>query len=378
MSTPSTPATARRRGLARWTVAAAATAALVISGSGLVAFAQSGGGASQGPRFAPPSTIAYVEARLDLPAGQEDALAQMMTAFPGFADAGAFGMKKDEVLAMLADQLGATGIDGDLVGDVLTGEVGIALGGLDAMLMGGDPSLVVGLAVADAAAAGSVLDGLMAGSTEPPVETTYNDVTIRTDASSEPPASIALTDDWVLMGTSLDLVEQSIDALAGTAPSLADDEAFQQAWSRLPDARIGGAWMDFSSLGSLLDMATGMAAGQTGMAMPELDLAAILPQDMTAALVAEPDRLSLDVALTSGEMTPDLPVGESDLALSFPADTQVYVEAREVGPAIESGLTGLIDTLQAQAAAGDPSLDTSGVSDIVAALGPDGPLTALL
>ena len=123
MSTPSSPRTAPRRGLARWTIAAAATAALVVSGSGLVAFAQSGDGASQGPAFVPADAIAYVEGRLDLPGGQEEALAQMLTAFPGFADAGAFGMKKDEAVTMLGEQMGVS-IDGNLIGDVLTGEVG--------------------------------------------------------------------------------------------------------------------------------------------------------------------------------------------------------------------------------------------------------------
>ena len=53
MSTPSAMASTSRRGLARWSVAAVATAALVVSGSGLVVFAQSGAGESQGPDFVP-------------------------------------------------------------------------------------------------------------------------------------------------------------------------------------------------------------------------------------------------------------------------------------------------------------------------------------
>jgi len=66
MSTPSAANTSRRS-VARWTVAAIATGALVVSGSGLVAFAQSGAGESQGPAFVPADAAAYVEARLDMP-----------------------------------------------------------------------------------------------------------------------------------------------------------------------------------------------------------------------------------------------------------------------------------------------------------------------
>jgi len=376
MSTPASPRTAPRRGLARWTVAAAATAALVISGSGLVAFAQSGDGASQGPEFVPADAIAYVEGRLDLPGGQEEALAQMLTAFPGFADAGAFGLKKDEAVTMLGEQMGVS-IDGDLIGDVLTGEVAVAVSDLEGMMMGDDPSVIIGLAAADADAASQVLDGLMAQASVAPEMTSYNDATIYTDASSSPPASLTVYDDWVLLGTSLDLVEQSIDVLDGSAPGLVADESFKTAWSRLPSPRMGAAWMDLGSFGSLLDMASGMAASQTGVAIPG-NLMAMLPTGMTASLVSEDDRLNLDVLVTPGEQTPDLPVRESDLASSFPADTQVYLETRELGAAIKGGLDQLFDSLEAQAAADGEAVDASGMGDMLSALGPDGPITAML
>ena len=90
MSTPVAPAKDGRRGLWRWSIAFVATVALVVSGSGLVVFAQSGGGESEGPVFVPADYPIYLEARLDMPEGQGEALAQMMTAFPGFNDPGTF------------------------------------------------------------------------------------------------------------------------------------------------------------------------------------------------------------------------------------------------------------------------------------------------
>ena len=327
----------------------------------------------------PLDSVAYVEARLDLPGGQADALAEMMTAFPGFADAGAFDMKKDELFAMLTTQLGATAPDGDLIGDVFTGEIGIALADIESAMMGEDPSLVVGLAVADAEAAGALMDGLMASA--PPDATTvssYNGVTVYSDPTSSPPMSLAMHGDWMLLGIGEGTVEGAIDVLDGAAPSLADNEAFTTAWSRLPDARLGGAWMDFVPFTSVLDLAGMMAEGQTGMALPTQDLAALLPTDMVASLAADNDRLTLDVMVTPGEQTPSLPVGESNLTTVFPSDTQVYLETRELGSTVKSTLNGLADILEAQAAASDGSLDASGMEDIAVLFGEQSPITALL
>jgi hypothetical protein len=142
-----------RRGLWRWLVALVATMALVVSGSGLVVFAQSGAGESKGPQFVPADTAVYIEARLDMPAGQDEAVAQMMTAFPGFADAGSFDMKMNELIAGLVSNMGVAAPEGDLIGDVLTGEIGIAVGDLEAAMMSGsDPAVLIGAAIADAQA----------------------------------------------------------------------------------------------------------------------------------------------------------------------------------------------------------------------------------
>ena len=82
MSTP-TAANTGRRSVARWTVAAIATGALVVSGSGLVAFAQTGAGESQGPVFVSGGRIRLSSRlRLDMPGGQGEALAELMTAVP--------------------------------------------------------------------------------------------------------------------------------------------------------------------------------------------------------------------------------------------------------------------------------------------------------
>lgn len=376
MSTPAATPRSARRGAWRWGIALVATAAVVVSGSGLAVFAQSGAGQSQGPVFVPADAAMYVEARLDMPDGQAEALAQMMTAFPGFADAGSFDMKVDELLAGLADEMGLEASEADLVGDVLTGEMGLAIGDLGAaMLSGDDPAVLIGLAVADAALAGELLEE-MAGDV---AAETYADSTILSDGST----SAAIYADWLLLSNDVAQVKAAVDVLDGTVGSLADDPGFSTAFGRVPSGHLGAAYVDVQSLGSLLDTAGGMAAGETGVELPIADLAALLPADMVMYLAAEPDRLNMEVMVTPGEGTLTLPLGESELATLFPADTQLYVEARELGATVESVLDSLVEVIAAQSEmmAGDDMGDMGGLgdlSDIEALLGEDSPITSLL
>ena len=69
-----------RRATWRWLVAGVATVLLVVSGTGLVAFAQTGAGAGHGPIFLPADTPIYVEARIDMPDGFEYTQAEVAQA----------------------------------------------------------------------------------------------------------------------------------------------------------------------------------------------------------------------------------------------------------------------------------------------------------
>ena len=383
MSTPSA-ASNSRRSAARWSVAAIATGALIVSGSGLVAFAQSGAGESQGPVFVPADAVAYVEARIDMPGGQAEAMAEMLTAFPGFADPGSFDMKVDEAIAGLGAEMGMAMPDGDLIGDVLTGEIGLAVSDFDSLMMGGDPSAIIGLATADADAAAAVVEAMMAGDSATMTESTYNDVVITTDTSQSPPMSMAIHGDWLLIGTGEEMVQGSIDVLDGTVPSLAQDEDFATAWGRLPASRLGGAYVDLQPLAALLDLATMAAGAQTGISLPPDELAALLPKDMVASLAAERDRLNLEVLVSpaEGQTNQVENMRETDIAMSFPADTQVYLEMRDVGNGVQTLLEEAVVMLEAQdmdALGGDMGMGGDmGLGDIGALLGEESPITAML
>lgn len=348
MSSPAVTSTPGQRGLWRWLVALVATVLLVVSGSGLVAFAQSGTGESRGPQFVPEDAVAYVEARLDLPGDQGDALPQFMTAFPGFADAASFGLKSDQLIDGLFEQAtdGALTYSGELQ-DFLTGEMGLALTDIESAMNGDDPAIVIGIAISDRAAAQSFLDLMLAGrdDSDPLAEESYGSAQLISDDST----AVALTDEWILISPTVDEVKASVDILDGSAPSLAANADFVSAFSRLPAGRLGAAYMNLQSFGSILDMAGMMAAGQTGVDMPTADLAAMLPTDMSAYLAAADDRMTLEAFITPGEGTPAIAVGESELATLFPADTQLYIETRELGTTVENALASLFQMMEEDA-----------------------------
>lgn len=349
MSTPAATTPSGRRGLWRWAVALVATVMLVVSGSGLVVFAQSGAGESRGPQFVPADAPIYLEARLDMPAGQGEELASFMTAFPGFADAGSFDMKADELIDGLVEQAsnGALTFSGEM-DTFMTGEIGLALTDIESAAMENtDPLVLVGVAISDRAGAESFMEMLTAGSAADGElsEEMYGNTAI----ISDPTTAMAIHDEWILLSQDADQVKAGIDALEGTSPSLADDPDFTAAFARLPSARLGAAYMDLQSFGSFIDLASMAAAGQTGVALPMDDLAALLPVNMAAYLAADSDRMTLEAFITPSEGTPEVPVGESELAGLFPADTQVYIETRELGGTLQGALEGLLATMDEEA-----------------------------
>ena len=352
-SLPASTGTAHR-GLWRWAVALLATVLMVVAGSGLVAFAQSGAGASRGPAFVPADAPIYVEGRLDMPAGQDQALSSFLSAFPGFNDGQSFMMKVQEALdALTADASSGTLSYTEDLAPFLTGEVGIAVLDLAAVAAseGDIQDILIGAAISDTAAAEAFLSDAIGAASGDVSEESYGDSTIL----SADGMALSLTGDWILLAPSADVVKQGIDAVSGTAPSLAADPEFAQAWTRVPAAHLGAVYFDFGTFGPLLEMATQAAAGESDIDITSaIDFGAIigqLPKDMVAYVAAEDDRITVNAFITPSELTPDVPVGESDLAARFPSDTQLYVETRELGTTLGTGLETLMAVMDEETAA---------------------------
>jgi hypothetical protein len=324
-------------------VALAATALLVVTGSGLVAFAQGGAGATKGPIFLPAGTPLYLEVRLDMPDGQKEALAQMLTAFPGFADAGSFDMILEQALNGVVGGMG----DGSMsfaedIGPWLSGEIGLGVMNLATSSSGmSEVDILLGAAVGDKAAADAfVSEMLAADGSDGIVEETYNDVSILVN---EDESALAVTDTFVLLGSSVDLVKQGLDVLAGDAPSMAEDPGFAEAFAKVPTAHLGAAYIDMQALLPLV---------QSGIAMqgtlPPGTLESALemvPDSVTAYVAAAPDNLTVEVFTSPVEGAPILPESESDLATLFPAGTHLYFETRALGETVQTSLEALLSAM---------------------------------
>jgi hypothetical protein len=350
MSVPHATTTAtRRRGPLRWAIALLASVALVVSGSGLVAFAQGGAGASRSAEWTPAGTPILIIARADLPAGQEEALASAMTAFPGFADSGSFRLKIDQALdGLIGDATdGAVNFTGEIQ-SFFSGEIGLALPNvMEAALSGGDdPDILLGIAINDRGAAESFLALMTASSTDSRSEEDYAGSTIVSDDSM----ALALTDEWILVSQQAELVKAGLDTLAGNNPSLADSENYAAAAARVPDGHLAQAYIDLSSFGDLIAVGV-QAAGPQAAGLVTQDLLDQLPTDMIAYLAAGDSTMTVEAFISPGATTPTMPVGESDLASAFPATAQVYFETRELGAGIGTGLTTLLESLPPEDAA---------------------------
>ena len=349
MSSTALPAMTPRHGLRRWFVALVATVLLVVSGSGLVAFAQSDAATGKGPQFVPADAAVYVEVRLDMPAGQGEALAEFMTAFPGFADTGSFELKVGEAVNGLIGEATGGAVSGvDVLASFATGEAGLALMDLAAAATGStELPMLVGVAISDRAAAEAFVDTLMSSLGADVSEEAYGDARILSSEGT----SVGITAEWLLLSQTVDMIKAGVDTIEGVTPSLADDPDFAAAFSRVPAAHLGAAYLDLASFGPLIELAGTAAQGQGGVSLDSAALVAQLPVDMVAYLAAEADRMTLEAFITPSASTPTLPVGESDLALRFPSDTQVYVETRELGDSLESLLSGLLGMMDEASAA---------------------------
>jgi hypothetical protein len=333
----------RRRAPWRWLIAAGATALFVVSGSGLIAFAQSGAGSGTGPIFVPADAPIYLEVRVDMPDGQDEALAQMLTAFPGFADSANFGLRVNELL----DGLVSEATDGDItysedLAPWITGELGLAITGFpdDSMTMeGSDPDILLGIGVSDPATATAFVDALLAEEEAEVVTEEYGGYEIVGDEDM----ALAVTDQFVLLSNRPDLVRQSIDVLSGAEPSLATDEDFAAGFARVPAGHLASAWLDLSAFAELIRASMAMSS-QPGPASDMMADALLsqLPKDMTAYLAAAPNGLTLEAFIRAADGTPLPAVGESELAGLFPAGTQLYVETRDLGTTVANGLDGLM------------------------------------
>ena len=346
---PAAPAALAPRGRRRWYAAIGVAALAIVAIVGVALLANRGGIAAGAPDYLPASTVAYADVRLDMPGDQRDQLAQLLGRFPGFADQAAFESKLDETFDRLLSQVGDGGYT--YTGDVkpwFSGQVALAItsvpdfsGGLSSV-----PALGL-IGVKDATKARTSIEGILDKARARDAQVTeeaFEGATLWTieDPNARSPllgrAVLALTADMIIVGQDPAAVRASVTLRAKGGDTLAGSAAFQAALKPLAEARLGTFYVDGAALKATLSAAIVGA----GTGMPGLDTAlAAFPERIVGALRVEDGRVLAEVRSTLPESA-EPPVGHaSDLAVRVPARSLVYVEAHDVGQAIEGLVTQL-------------------------------------
>jgi hypothetical protein len=284
-----------------------------------------------GAAFLPADTVVYLELQGGLPAGQAEALGEVLARFPGMEGLTAVEPAIDDLLEAWLSQ--ATGGAFSWKRDIRSWFGGrISAGLFDvASAARGDPSLLVGIEVTDpqqAAGFAERIAELVAGDVSGAlVEEVHSGVPVVSGGDGS--WAYALVDDLLLLGTGSEDVRAGLDAYSGVAPALASVAEFRTAFARVPEGRLIAGWSDIASLRPLM-----VAAAMVTRERTPVDLVALLdslPRDVTAYLAARPDGAILQAFGTPGEGTPTLSQGDPHLAASFPSGTSIFLETPQLG-----------------------------------------------
>jgi hypothetical protein len=323
----------------RWLVAVVVSL-LVIGAIALIfmlANPPAQGGLSALARYAPADTVAYVEARLDLPGDQRDRLVSFMSHFPGFADPANFERKISDTL----DQaLAGTGLGLSWSGDIDPWFGGqLVFFSNDVEESRGRPQAgVVALSVKDRAERDAFVARVTGG-----FETgEYRGTTILTGRLADERVSLASVDDALLLSARIEDLHAALDVAAGERDGLTAAPRFAAAMATLRGDRLLGMYLDGEAMISAL--------GAIGENLPP-DVEAQLrraPGTVVGQLRTEAEHMLFEMRMQprAGQTLPDLPANRStQLAAAFATDVVGYGEVRDVGQGIRQMFDQFGDTL---------------------------------
>jgi hypothetical protein len=339
----------------RWALAFLVSLTMLLAMTGVAVFAQTG--SAGGPVFVPATAMGFGELRLDLPGDQHDQLAAFMAHLPGFADPASFDTKLDQALDQVLSS--STGGATTWTGGIKTwsnGQVAVGVLGLPdpaTAPAGTSPSLVVGVGVKDRAALESWFSANVAGPT--PVTEVYSGTTITSVGTT----SFAITDQYLLISPAVADIKTSLDVLAGTTPSLADDPGFQAAATSMGSPNLGEFYITTASLKPLIEQQLSTQSGGAALIAQLANLPAWVGG--YAQVAADHLTVGASVPVADGG-TPS--VRETDLAAHYPSGTLLYLEVRDLGKMID----GLLAQVKTQLAA-DPKY-TKTISSLEQQFGP--------
>jgi hypothetical protein len=271
-----------------------------------------GGGETGAGDLVPADAAVYLSVSLQPSPAQHDALAELASRLPGFADVSAFDQKVDELAQSLAAQAGI-----DYRTDVrpwLGDELSVVA------LPGDEGSMVLLAAVADAAAAEEAAGRIEEKGGDSFASETYGGTEIRTSDAM----AYAFVAETLVVGDAA-AVRAVID-VAGGAASLADRDGLGEAMATLPADRLGTAYVDLESAfedGSRYPFAVGALMAEPG---------GLVARGRTGT-AAESDGASPGAAADDAATLPTW----------MPADTQLAISAFDGGELLLSAESLLAD-----------------------------------
>lgn len=343
------PASALRRRPVRWPVAIALIA-LVLAVSAFVGILVTG----RAPNakvlgYVPDGTIAYGEARLDLPGDQRLALASFLSKFPGFADQSAIEGKLNEVMDKFVG--GVTGGDQTYTGDIspwFDGELAFALGPLPdpAGLAPGNPAgidqvrFLVLVSVKDEAGVTAWLKGVASSSGVTVTDEAYDGANLTLlNSQNEGQGAFAVLGGNVAVVGDVTSVKAAVDTQGRS--SFASQPNPKAALDSTDSSHLGFIYLNTKAL---LDWSSKLQAG--GSITPTL--AEMLPEWEGLVLRVEGDAVVLESVAPQTALIPTSSQNRtSALAEHVPATAIAALISDDYGTSIK----GVLDAYRA-----DPSL----------------------
>lgn len=345
----------------RWLVVLLATLLVVGGGGSAAAFLLMRGAGEELLQLVPASSEVVVTAYLDPSAGQKVNLMALADRFPALRDDQRIGEQVDDVLD---SALEGTGLSHEDVRPWLGSQVAIVV---DVGANVDVPTVSFLVASKDDDAAREALDKALEGSLGTEQTSDYRGAAMHNFGSGTSSVAYVIVDHVVVLSNHSIGLTRVIDVSAGSAPAIADDPAFEETISSLPEGKLGLAYVNPTEIVNRVLSESGLGAVGTA---PGLDqLRAI--RGVGATLSAHPDGLAFDVAvrMDPSKLDPatrlqlDQPVHENGVLGFVPADA--YVVATQQG--LDQTLKPAVDQLLATAE-GEQLRQRIGVDDALAAL----------
>jgi hypothetical protein len=338
-----------------------ATLLLVGGGGSAAAFFLMRGAGEELLQLVPASSEVVVTAYLDPSAGQKANLMALAHRFPALGDDQRIRQEVDDVLDAALE---GSGLSHEDVRPWLGSEVAIVV---DFGANNDVPTVSFLVATKDDDAAREALEKALQGSLGNEETSEYRGVAMHIFGSGPSSVGYVIVDHVVVLSDQSIGLTRVVDVSEGSTQAIADDPAFLDTISSLPEGKLGLAYVNPTEIVNRAFSAGGLGAASTA---PGLDMLRAI-RGVGATLSAHPDGLAFDVAvrLDASKLDPatrrqlDQPVHENGVLGFVPADAYVVATQQGLDETLKQTVDQLLITPE-----GERIRQRIGVDDTLAAL----------